>query len=258
MINSKSPLSFSIIIIIIIFISIISVRPDDGNISNSNNAGNDDDKVDELANRLIDDAIERLRNRTDIEPYHLHRNYRLEIHQQLGLIPFDICLSSCHLIIRNGILHGLSRIQRVSNGSITNEAGTNDLLAYFVVGIENAHLESILQFTIGQMEVFSRPTRSHIGSIRIKMKIATRKKGRLELISLRVRRIQNVRIRFTKTYNPLTNETIHGNDDDDDDERWLIDSLTNAIITYFNYYVRRVLSRALFEILIEEFKFMQE
>ena len=213
--------------------------------------------MDELANRLIDDAIERLRNRTDIEPYHLHRNYRLEIHQQLGLIPFDICLSSCHLIIRNGILHGLSRIQRVSNGSITNEAGTNDLLAYFVVGIENAHLESILQFTIGQMEVFSRPTRSHIGSIRIKMKIATRKKGRLELISLRVRRIQNVRIRFTKTYNPLTNETIHGNDDDDD-ERWLIDSLTNAIITYFNYYVRRVLSRALYEILIEEFKFMQE
>ncbi|OTF77428.1 hypothetical protein BLA29_010272, partial [Euroglyphus maynei] len=78
-------------------------------------------------------------------------------------------------------------MKRTSNGAITNEPGTNDLLIYFVVGIENANLKSILQFTIGKMEVFSRLTSSHIGLIRIKMKIASRKKGRLELMSLRVR-----------------------------------------------------------------------
>ncbi|XP_027195659.2 mite allergen Lep d 7-like [Dermatophagoides pteronyssinus] len=241
--------------IIVAFI-IISVRSATDNVGISSNShhqnDNNDDEVDELANRLIDGALERIRNLSDIEPYHLHRNYRLEIHQQLGLIPVDICLSSCYLIIRNGILNGLSRMQRTSNGAIVNEEGTNDLIAYFVVGIENANLESILQFTIGHMEVFSRLTSSHIGLIRIKMKIASRKKG-LELLSLRVRRIQNVRIRFS-----TKNETTVNNDGDDDNERWLLDAMTNAIITYFNDHVRRVLSRALFEILSEEFKFMQD
>lgn len=178
-----------------------------------------------------------------MDPYHLHQNYQFELHESLGLFPINICLSNCFSSIRNGTIIGLSKMKRIGNGTFDNEGAA--LLANFTLGIDNITIYSNITFNFGSFQLFNLPVQSNVGNIEIKLVLAIQGKT-IKVNYLRIGRINQVKLRFHPQQN-VPNETKNG----------FIDFLTDLILTYFNKFVRKILSRALFTIISTEIVYMQ-